>query len=336
LLGSDGAVSSNFGYAGGAGNGDYQIILVVRPQAPTTNVLDSTRKSGNITLNASKLNANSTGAGGGVSARRMTGDTYFEAVLGASTGTPEIGVCSGCNVGTTDMQTQLDSVMYLPAGTVRNNGATLATIQAYAAGNRIGVAISPRNRLIWFRTNGGNWNNNALNDPVTLVGGIDISGIALQTFVVAYWASLTGTIWTFNLDSASFVDTAPTGYLDLSVNQYTLARNVCEQHETNTAFTPDFSIAAVARPHPADVQHRNFNPPGPITMVSGVTQESGVNVPFKRVDVYDRDSGELLDTVYSDVTGAWTAHCMGRPRVRIVGSDPTTFNSQVFDNVAGA
>jgi hypothetical protein len=43
------------------------------------------------------------------------------------------------------------------------------------AGSLVDVAVDTVNKKMWYRVNGGNWNNNASYDPGTNTGGLDIS-----------------------------------------------------------------------------------------------------------------------------------------------------------------
>jgi hypothetical protein len=64
---------------------------------------------------------------------------------------------------------------------------------------------------IWFRQNGGIWNNNSSANPTTLVGGIDISATLGDTMYPT--AGGTGDIsQTFNFGASSFAYSVPAGY----------------------------------------------------------------------------------------------------------------------------
>jgi hypothetical protein len=63
-------------------------------------------------------------------------------------------------------------------GTVSINGAALANIEGWTQGDVLCFAVDLGSNKIWFRRNGGSWNNNAANDPAANVGGIDISSLA--------------------------------------------------------------------------------------------------------------------------------------------------------------
>lgn len=291
--------------------------------------LDANQKT-NITLSGSNLVATSTGAGGVRTDRSLSKKSYFEGVLTTLAGTPQIGVSSTNWDHATALGTGNNTIGYQPSGVVRSNNATLATIATYVQGDRIGVAVDPLNRLIWFRVNNGNWNNSALNDPAAGVGGIDYSTVTLGTLVAAVSASITGTVWTMKFSTA-FTDTPPTGFASIDDVGYTLAvASSLPTAPMGVAF-PTYGLTVT--PLPRDSGGKQFFPGGAITVVSGTTKEGGSPAGSKRVDVYDRVTGELLGTTISDGSGAWSIPCLGRPAVRVVGSDPTTYNSVVYDNV---
>jgi hypothetical protein len=303
---------------------------------PTT-TLDPTAKT-NTTLSGSNLVATSTGAGGARSSRFVQGPVYFEATPTTLTGTPSVGICVSNWNTSTALQSATNTLGYLASGAVQINGVTLATIATWAQGNRIDVALDPNNHFIWFRVAGGNWNNNVANDPATGVGGIDYSTAftSLGTLAAAIFASVTGNVWTMVFSSASFAGVPPTGFSSLDTVQYTLARNVDDNYVANPPVAQYGGPAARAMPSPMDRYERSFSPSGLVTTVSGVIRELGVAVAGRRIDVYDRTTGELLGTTKSAGDGSWSIPCLGRPSVRIVASDPTAYNSLAFDNVSPA
>lgn len=291
----------------------------------------------NTTLSGSNLVATSTAQGGARAARPLTGPTYGEATITTLTGTPAIGFASTMWGNSTQLGTDFNTIGYLPSGAVKLGATTLATIAAYVQGNRIDWAIDPTNRFVWFRVAGGNWNNNALNDPATGVGGIDFGSVApgsnvgLGTLVPAISASVTGNVWTVNY-SGAFAGTVPTGFIAIDTVQFTLMHST-DSYEGFITGLPISPGGQLARAGILEVPGRYFFPAGTITVVSGTVMEVGVVQPNKRVDVYDRITGELLGTAYSDISGNWSIPCLGRPSVRVVADDPTTFNSLVYDNV---
>jgi hypothetical protein len=265
--------------------------------------------------------------------RPCSGLTYGEFTITTLTGTPAVGLVNPAYnyaVGSL-LGADANSLGYRSGGAVVSNNVTLATIAAFVQGDRVDTAFDPDNRLIWFRVNGGNWNNNAANNPVTGVGGIAVPESSTNSLIsarLAAGASVTGTVITGAFDT--FVGTAPTGYQ--SPTTYAAAAT-----KTTMPVVPGAAAAlgpAYATMLPTyDRPNRVQNGSGPLTHVSGITKEGGVAAASKRVDVYDRNTGELIDTGLSDGSGNYSLAALGRPAVRVVGSDPTTYNSVAFDNV---
>lgn len=285
--------------------------------------------------------ATSSGAGGIRSDRPLTGPTYFEAVLTTSTGTPQIGIASSLWNNSTALGSTTASIGYLPSGIVQYNGATLATIQTYTAADRVEVAVNPADRMIWFRVNGGNWNNNVANDPATGVGGIDYSAMAsLGVMYAAVYASLTGTVWTTTFTPA-FTHTVPTGFNALDVINYLRVESTSDQTVgpgvgvIPLGVAPSYGLKATNMPKDGATLGKHFFGSF-ITRVSGTIYELSVPVAGRRVDVYDRLSGELLGTTFSAGDGSWSVPCQARTTVRVVASDPTAYNSLCYDNVSPA
>lgn len=69
------------------------------------------------------------------------------------------------------------SIGYFGDGTVYRAGSNQGSIATYAAGDNIGVAVDMVNSKVWFRKNGGNWNNAAIGsqNPAANTGGYSIS-----------------------------------------------------------------------------------------------------------------------------------------------------------------
>lgn len=60
-----------------------------------------------------------------------------------------------------------------------------ATTAAFGAGDTISMAVDLDNSTIWFRKNGGDWNNNGSADPASNTDGVSLSPIAGGNFVIA-------------------------------------------------------------------------------------------------------------------------------------------------------
>jgi hypothetical protein len=52
-------------------------------------------------------------------------------------------------------------------------------------GNILGVATDLVHGQIWFRVNGGNWNNSPTANPTTNVGGFSISAVTPSVFPIS-------------------------------------------------------------------------------------------------------------------------------------------------------
>lgn len=289
----------------------------------------------NQTLSGSNLVATSTGAGGVTGSRFATGPFYCEFTNNTLTGVPRVGISTSNAPQTTTLENANYALGYDPTGAVKINNVTIATIATWVAGNRIDMAVNPQYKLIWFRVNGGNWNNNAANNPATLVGGIDYS---IMTFLgvisAAISTSLTGNVWTAVFSSAGWAGAAPAGYLSLDTNQLVKQSGLANNAHNTPVAAEVNGTGAITKASFFDPKHyKYFQPAGAIKTVSGVIRELGVVVPGKRVDVYHRVTGELIGSTVSDGVGAWSVPTLDQTKVRIVATDAYTYNSLAFDNV---
>jgi len=95
-------------------------------------------------------------------------------------------------------------------GVVASNNSSLGTIQTYATGNVVCIALDMETGRVWFRTNGGNWNNNGSANPVTNVGGIPIfAGLPIMPMFSAYALNDSCTV---NFGGSAFAQSQPSGF----------------------------------------------------------------------------------------------------------------------------
>jgi hypothetical protein len=188
--------------------------------------------------------------------------------------------------------------------------------------------------------NGGNWNNNAANDPATLTGGIDYSVMTLMgTFQMAISSSLTGNVWTAVLSAAGWAGAAPAGYGSLDATLIVQQDNLDRWNPNQSPVAHDLaaSTGIFNRAEIRDTRnYKFFQPSGSIKTVSGVIRELGVAVPGKRIDVYNRNDGCLIGTTTSDGAGAWSVPTLDQTKVRVVATDAYNYNSLAADNVTPA
>jgi hypothetical protein len=158
---------------------------------------------------------------------RYTGKRYFE-IVPSSTSFTAVGLAGGeghqkqgdgGNFGAWYIgQIGWDSsgaVKAVNKFTSSPNVVTVATIQTWAATNNLCIAADLDALLIWFRTNGGNWNNSGANDPATGVGGIDLSWALSGASNRLLWPGMnagnTGA-QVMRLLAADFAQSVPSGY----------------------------------------------------------------------------------------------------------------------------
>jgi hypothetical protein len=269
-------------------------------------------KTAAFALDSTFLIATSSAIATAAATRSMTGLTYFEITATTLTGTLSIGfvnrsynMASGTILGTDN-----NGLGFKSSGAVVLNNATLSTIQTYAQGDVVCVAVDIANRLVWFRTNGGNWNNSGAANPATGVGGIDYSSMSLGALLPAIGCSVTGAVLTGKFTSG-FAQTAPSGFITV---------DTC-------AATARASWLGIGR------NNRAFSPAGAIKSVSGQVQESGTPTVGKKVYLYDHSTGELLGTTTSDGSGNFSIPALGRAKTFGVALDDPTYNALVYDGV---
>jgi hypothetical protein len=97
-------------------------------------------------------------------------------------------------------------------GEVWTKRGIVATVQGWAQGDTLCFALDLDNKRIWFRTNGGNWNNNPASDPATNTGGIDISTLdSGPYFAFGQGASGRDTL-TANFGGSPYAHSVPSGF----------------------------------------------------------------------------------------------------------------------------
>lgn len=188
-------------------------------------VWDTNLKSASgMALSGGNLTATATAAASVGATRPCSGLVYFQVTIGVAIATSQqVGLVNrGFAFGTTLLgnDSSANSIGYHNNGTVRINNATVTTIQTFAANDVIDVAFNPIARLIWFRTNNGNWNNDIIGNqnPNGNVGGISTSSFGGPMYP-AWGAGATGNNATAVFTSG-FTNTAPTGYITADTNQF--------------------------------------------------------------------------------------------------------------------
>lgn len=189
--------------------------------APTTwNPAD---KNANIVVGGNGLNVSWSVAVSGVVRsifNTLTGKYYWEVKVNSFTGNFVIGIANQNGTTTTNPTSNANCCSLLSSSpNIWSAGAnTNITIPggALAVGSVVSIAVDVANRLIWFRHNGGTWNETlSTTAPTAGTGGISISGF-IGTGLPLY-ATVGGNAGTAcNLDAnfgqSAFVYPVPSGY----------------------------------------------------------------------------------------------------------------------------
>jgi hypothetical protein len=191
----------------------------VVPQEDTGTTWNPADKHVDISLSGGNLVATQDGSGVFRAVRSIASSAsskkYYEAVrVGNATATMGIGNASGALtdfVGGSDG----NSIGYAGDGNVYINGGVGTTIQTYANGDTVCVAFDPTAELIWFRTNGGNWNNSGTANPATGTEGIDFSSLAAGPWFAMGGLNVNLHTWTVNFGATAYAQTAPSGFGNL-------------------------------------------------------------------------------------------------------------------------
>lgn len=133
---------------------------------------------------------------------RFTGKRYFEVVPG-STSFENVGVCgSGGHIVDLDAGSPgnfgsfAGQVGWEPGGQIAaafpgtGNIVTIATYNSWSSGDTLCIALDLDNLLIWFRVNGGNWNNSGTADPATSTGGLFVPMLLTNASNGLLWPGL--------------------------------------------------------------------------------------------------------------------------------------------------
>lgn len=297
---------------------------------PTT-TWDANSKSAGVTLSGGNLVATITATSSNVAANRtLTGLSYFEITATTMPNVASIGICnrsfsfsSGTLLGANN-----NGLGYRTGGTVVLNGATLATIAAYVAGNVIRGAVNPLLSLIWFAVGAGNWNNDVSANPATNTNGIDFSTMSLGPLRPAAGATFsTNHVLTAAFSSGGWAFSAPSGYSSVDTTQ---AAGESVQLPT--------LMSAKQAPISTPFQFVGSKPPlgygpGGYTTVSGTVYEENSVIAAPAL-LFDQDTFEFLGKTISDAsTGAYVIPAFGRKKVVAFFLKPPDYQAIALDGL---
>lgn len=295
----------------------------------------------------SGLSVGSKAAGTGtVSKRFISGPCYFEIVPDVIVGVMGVGIAAGGFNYNNQMATDRQSFMYQSNGQVRVNNVTLATISNYVAGDRIDVAYHPGAKQVWFRVNGGSWNNDGTANPATLVGGIELNAANLNTGNV-YWPNLSfpavsfstsGGGFTATFADADFIGTPPAGYESIEEIVVGPVWNSDPMGVVPMGAGDDSGDWRCYAALPEDNHSSAISfPAGPVKTIAGEVQEETVGVEGRLVRLYNRRTGEFVGEARTNALGEFVipAQDPSLPHFVVAFDDDIApdYNAKVYDNV---
>jgi hypothetical protein len=195
--------------------------------AAVTLAWDPAKKNAGITLSNGNLTATTpanavyasilaSGAG------KTTGKYYFEVTITAMN--PD-GQGIGFGNASADLTAQggstVNSVGWRRNGSISHNNSVYATIQTFAQGDVVAMAVDLDAKLVWFRNKTGgttnNWNNSGTANPATGTGGITGTpspGLAAGPYFPEATLEIAGDVFTANFGATAYAMTPPALFLN--------------------------------------------------------------------------------------------------------------------------
>lgn len=199
----------------GVSGGPYQIVGLTSAGGTTTTFNPADTAAG-LTLSAGNLAI----ASGGTSdksrstANHSTGKYYCEAayagaaiykvILGVADAAESLTVGDPGNTAHSAGLWQGDTNIY------GNSNSVLGVAADYSGGLVLSMAVDVGAKLLWYRVNGGIWNNNGANDPAAGSGGAAISFLSGSLYVMG--GANTATPLTVNFGGSTYSFTPPSGF----------------------------------------------------------------------------------------------------------------------------
>ena len=197
---------------------------VDQPVAPSTTYFDAQMHTGTASLGLTALSFMKMGGLGGVYVNGRVKHKFVNDLVFASFRLNAAAALGGVSIGIVNSSfafSQESSAVYVgaansaglwPIGGWYVNNTQVLNYNAGAVGGDFDLAINGFTRRAWGRYNGGPWNNNASNDPVTGVGGVDISGLGTGDLYLAVCGNGAADQWTVNSGGSAYPFTPPSGY----------------------------------------------------------------------------------------------------------------------------
>jgi len=201
--------------------------------APTNDTFESatatnvTLSNGNLTVTSTATSSGDCGAHVMAAGGRTSGKWYFEFVMTNVSASTAGGTNKGFGVATTAATyTAMGNngtggvICFTSGGNVWAAGSNVGTLAVGLVTGDVGcLAADLDNRRVWFRKNGGLWNNSGSASPVTNVGGFTIPAGTIVPFITFGGTSgAAGQIFTANFGASVFTNAVPSGFADWGNN----------------------------------------------------------------------------------------------------------------------
>jgi hypothetical protein len=141
---------------------------------------------------------------------------YFEVVIGASSdiANTAVGVATAAQDLTQYLGQSNEGIGAFGNGAFYVNDVHVGDMNTFAVGDNVGVAVDRVANKIWFRVNGGFWDDGGGEDPAAGSGGVIISSISGNLFPAFHTESAGGSaIGKFS--SSSWIYAAPSGFSEI-------------------------------------------------------------------------------------------------------------------------
>ncbi|TPI10275.1 hypothetical protein [Mesorhizobium sp. B4-1-1] len=169
----------------------------------------------NVTLSNGSLTASHSNSSNAIARSKhakASGKYYVEFTVGIWANTNDgIGFAYANATATNVTANGSNSTAVYRSGNIWASGSTGTSLGSVANGDRIDAAIDLDNKLVWYRKNGGSWNNSGTADPATGTGGKSLSGVPGVSPFVGF-GTATGQSATINVGDTSFVGSVPSGF----------------------------------------------------------------------------------------------------------------------------
>lgn len=203
-------------------------LPIVKTFLTANTTFDPVNVSSGVTLSGGNLVATAATGASSHFARSLRaavsnyGKFFFSGTATVMDSGTSVGLGLAATISQASLGLDTKSVGYFPSGIVKLNNATIATIQTFTTGDVVDTAVNfgtgtVGSELIWFRVNGGNWNNSGTANPATNTGGISISSLIYGPYYayVCPGNSAANTSWTSNFGATSYPHAAPAGFANM-------------------------------------------------------------------------------------------------------------------------